>query len=53
MTKEQAIQEVLAELKAMPREELLALLEKHKDGDIALMLQESGALEVLDREKKD
>jgi hypothetical protein len=45
MTKEEAIQKVLEELKAMPKEQLLAEIEKHKDGEWAKLLENSGAFD--------
>ena len=39
------IDEVFAELKAMPREEFLKEFEKHSEGDIAKILKETGAIE--------
>lgn len=42
-----AIKKVTQELMTMPREEFMAELEKHRNGDIARILLYSGAVEVM------
>ena len=49
----QSIQKVGEELLAMPREQLLAELESHKSGDIAQMMMETGAADLVLQDLKN
>lgn len=44
---DEAVRKVCEELCAMPEEEFYAELEKHKDGDIAQILRETGAITYI------